>query len=147
LRAPSPNLVLDAAILIAAIRGRSFAAVVEAALTAALFTTDRAVEEAARRITLGMKQPELLGLLRELAEVMIVAPVVDLEASLEAAERSLRQAVPSRNGSIRDAHVLALAWEVDGDIWTTDRDFAGTGVATWSTPNLMRALGQSEPQR
>lgn len=119
----------------------------EAALTAALFTTDRAVEEAARRITLGMKQPELLGLLRELAEVMIVAPVVDLEASLEAAERSLRQAVPSRNGSIRDAHVLALAWEVDGDIWTTDRDFAGTGVATWSTPNLMRALGQSEPQR
>ena len=23
---------------------------------------------------------------------------------------------------------------------TTDRDFAGTGVASWSTPNLMRAL-------
>jgi hypothetical protein len=22
--------------------------------------------------------------------------------------------------------------------WTTDRDFAGTGVASWSTPNLMR---------
>jgi len=52
----------------------------------------------------------------------------------------LRDAVASRNGSVRDAHVLALAWSVDGDIWTTDRDFAGTGVASWSTPNLMRGL-------
>jgi hypothetical protein len=33
-----------------------------------------------------------------------------------------------------------LAWSTDADIWTTDRDFAGTGVATWSTPNLVRAL-------
>jgi hypothetical protein len=33
--------------------------------------------------------------------------------------------------------VLALAWSVDSDIWTTDRDVAGTGFATWSTPNLL----------
>ena len=38
------------------------------------------------------------------------------------------------------AHVLALAWSVDADVWTTDRDFAGTGIATWSTANLMRGL-------
>ena len=28
----------------------------------------------------------------------------------------------------------------EADIWTIDRDFAGTGVASWSTPNLMRGL-------
>jgi predicted nucleic acid-binding protein len=36
--------------------------------------------------------------------------------------------------------LLALAWSLDADIWTTDRDFAGTGVASWSTPNLIREL-------
>jgi len=51
-----------------------------------------------------------------------------------------RDAVASRNGSIRDAHVLVLARSVEADIWTIDRDFAGTGVASWSTPNLMRGL-------
>jgi hypothetical protein len=32
---------------------------------------------------------------------------------------------------------------VEADIWTTDRDFAGTGVATWSTSNLMRGLAEA----
>ena len=41
---------------------------------------------------------------------------------------------------IRMPRVLALAWSADADVWTTDRDFAGTGIATWSTANLMRAL-------
>jgi len=55
----------------------------------------------------------------------------------------LRDAVGSRNGSTKDAHVLALAWEVLADIWSADRDFAGTGVASWSTPNLLRALDEA----
>jgi len=54
-----------------------------------------------------------------------------------------RADVASRNGAIDDAPVLALAWSLDADVWTTDRDFAGTGVASWSTPNLIRALGRS----
>jgi hypothetical protein len=35
---------------------------------------------------------------------------------------------------------------VDADVWTTDRDFAGAGVATWSTPNLMRAFAEATRQ-
>ncbi len=62
---------------------------------------------------------------------------------LAASEIALREAVASRNGSTKDAHVLALAWSLDADVWTTDRDFAGTGVATWSIPNLMRALAEA----
>jgi predicted nucleic acid-binding protein len=144
LRVPSRILVVDAAILVAAVRGRSFAAVIEAASANALITTDRAIEEATRRIVLGLKRPELLDVLEELAAEIEVTPVASLDHALDDAERCLRLAVPGQNGSIGDAHVLALAWEVDGDIWTTDRDFAGTGVASWSTPNLMRALA---PQR
>ena len=74
-------------------------------------------------------------------------PVAALAAHLAHSEVALRDAVASRNGLIRDAHVLALAWSVDADIWTTDRDFAGTGVATWSTPNLMRGLAEAANDR
>jgi hypothetical protein len=114
-----------------------------AASEATLITTDRAVEEARRRIELGLKLPHLLTVVDALVAEMRVVPVAALEQALTQCEITLREAVPSRNGSIRDAHVLALAWSVDADIWTTDRDFAGTGVATWSTPNLMRGLAQA----
>jgi PIN domain len=40
--------------------------------------------------------------------------------------------------------VLALARDIDADIWTTDRDFAGTGVASWSTPNLLRVFATAQ---
>jgi hypothetical protein len=71
---------------------------------------------------------------------MTGVPVAALAPLLTRCEIALRDAVASRNGSIKDAHVLALAWSVEADIWTTDRDFAGTGVGSWSTPNLMWGL-------
>lgn len=112
----------------------------KAAESAILVTTDRVVQEARRRITLGLRRPELIEVLEALAELLTIIPVAALEPMLAQCEETLRDAVPSRNGSERDAHVLALAWSVDADVWTTDRDFAGTGVASWSTPNLMRAF-------
>lgn len=140
MKRPSTTIVVDAVILIAAVRGRSAGAILRAAESAILVTTDRVVQEARRRIELGLKRPELLGVLDDLAELLTVVPVAALEPVLVRCEGALRDAVPSRNGSVRDAHVLALAWSVEADVWTTDRDFAGTGVATWSTPNLMRGL-------
>jgi predicted nucleic acid-binding protein len=142
-RAPSPTIIVDAAILVAAARGRSSGAVLQANETLSLATTERAVEEARRRIELGMKRPDLLPILEALTDLMVVVTHEELAAAIPAAETGLREAVASRNGSTRDAHVLALAWTADADIWTTDRDFAGAGVATWSTPNLMRALAQA----
>ena len=140
MRAPSERIVVDAAILIAAVRGRSFGAVRDAARYISLATTARAVEEAKRRIELGLKQPELLPLLDALTDDMEVVPFDGLTPLLRDAERSLKSAVPSNNGSIKDAHLVALAWSLEADVWTTDRDFAGTGIASWSTPNLLRAL-------
>jgi predicted nucleic acid-binding protein len=147
MKAPASTLVLDAAILVAAARGRSSGAILEAQRTSVLVTTDRVVQEARGRIELGLKRPDLLVIIDALAEEMTVVPVATLEHLIEKSEIALRNAVASRNGSTRDAHVLALAWDVDADIWTTDRDFAGTGVATWSTPNLLEALTDAEQSR
>lgn len=144
MKAPSSILVVDAAILIAALLGRSAGAFADVAAGVALITTDRAVAEARRRLELGLRRPELALLLDALVAEVEVAPVESLPSPLDAAERALRNAVPSRNGTVSDAHMLALAWEIDADIWTHDRDFAGTGVASWSTSNLMWALAGAE---
>jgi predicted nucleic acid-binding protein len=143
MRRPSSTIVVDAAILIAAVRGRASGALLKAAEVAVLVTTDRVVQEARRRIALGLRRPELIEVLDALAESLTIVPVAALAPLLDRCEETLRDAVPSRNGSERDAHVLALAWSVDADVWTTDRDFAGTGVATWSTPNLIRAIADA----
>jgi predicted nucleic acid-binding protein len=142
MKAPTTTIVLDAAILVAAARGRSSGAILGAARAAVLVTTDRVVHEARRRIELGLKRPDLLAIVDALIAEMTVVPVAALVPLLERSEIALREAVASRNGSTEDAHVLALAWSVEADMWTTDRDFAGTGVATWSTPNLMRGLSR-----
>jgi predicted nucleic acid-binding protein len=126
--------------LISAVFARSTGAIKEAQRASTLITTDRVVHEARRRLELGLRRPELLKVLDDLVTALTVVPVAALEPLLASCESALRDAVASRNGSTRDAHVLALARSVEADVWTTDRDFAGTGVATWSTPNLMRSL-------
>ena len=140
MNAVSSTLVVDAAILVAALLGRQTGAMAEAVRACRLVTTDRAVLEVSRRVELGLKRPELLPLLESILDEMAVVPVATLGEDLKRAEVVLRDAVPSRTGSHTDAHILALGCAVDGDIWTHDRDFAGTGVASWSTANLMRAL-------
>ena len=147
MQVPTSTLVVDAAILIAAARGRSSAAFMRAAQEAALVTTDRVVQEARRRIEVGLQGPDLLPILDELVTEMTIIPVAALMPMLTQSETVLREGVASRNGAIRDAHVLALAWSADADVWTTDRAFAGTGIASWSTPNLMRALAQATVRR
>jgi predicted nucleic acid-binding protein len=133
-------LVVDAAILVSAVLGRQTGAIIEAARVCRLVTTDRAVLEVSRRIELGLKRPELLSILDALLDHINVVPLSMIAQDLPRAEDALRDSVPSRNGSIRDAHILALVWAVDGDVWTHDRDFAGTGAASWSTANLVRAI-------
>jgi predicted nucleic acid-binding protein len=146
-RVPTSTLVVDAAILIAAARGRSSGAFMQITQTAVLVTTDRVVQEARRRIEAGLQRPDLLPILDGLVAEMTVIPVAALTLMLGRSETALREAVASRNGSIRDAHVLALAWSVDAVVWTTDRDFAGTGIASWSTPNLMHGLAEAKARR
>jgi predicted nucleic acid-binding protein len=138
-RLPSTVIVVDASILLSATLGQSSSALLALGERLALVTTDRAVDEARRRLTLGMRRSDLLGALMALIGRLEVVALDDLGWRVPEAGRSLKEAPQSRNGSTRDAHILALAWEGDADIWGHDRDFAGTGVATWSTVNLIRA--------
>ena len=108
-----------------------------------LITTDRAVAETRRRLELGLQRTDLLQPLQKLLSNIEIVPVELIDALIERAERALREAVPSRNGSVSDAHLLALAWDAVAEIWSHDRDFAGTGVASWSTENLLAAVAEA----
>jgi predicted nucleic acid-binding protein len=138
--------VVDAAVLLAATIGSGADVLSRVGRSAVLVTTDRAVEEAQRRIEFGLKRPDLIPLLHALVEELTVEPVAPLSDRLPLGQDMLRDATPARNGSTSDAHLLLLAWAIEADIWTHDRDFAGTGVATWSTINLLRGLGQASGQ-
>lgn len=139
MRAAPDVLVVDAGILISAVLGRSAAMVQAVGEQLRLMTSDRALEEAARRVALGMRRPDLLPDLAALTAQIEVIPVANLP-TMAMAGPFLRDASPSRNGSTSDAHILALAWATNAEIWSHDRDFAGTGVASWSTINLVRGL-------
>lgn len=137
---PRSALVLDASLLIAAAIGRNAMALDTAAKSRHLVAPVRVLQEARRRIELGLKKPELLSVLDEIVSDITIVPERDTDGHIERAKTTLRDAAASQNGSVRDAHILACAWVCNGDIWSFDRDFAGTGVASWSTANLMRAL-------
>ena len=132
-------LVVDTSILISAVLGRSTSVLTALGEAVALVTTERALEEAARRLALGMRRPDLLAALEALVTQIEVIQMTQLDATLALASDFLRDANQSRNGATADAHILALAWPADADVWSHDRDFAGTGVASWSTLNLVRA--------
>jgi predicted nucleic acid-binding protein len=139
-RTPSQILVIDSAVLVAVLFSGRTGTVKSIARARKVAVSDRAIEETKRRVVLGLKLPSLLQRLDDLSPILNIEFADSYGRLLAAAERTLRDSVGSRNGSTRDAHVLALAWFLDADIWSPDRDFAGTGVASWSTPNLVRAL-------
>ncbi len=143
MRQPAGALVVDASILVASVLGRTSALLVHAAERRRLVVTDRAIQESLRRIELGLKVPALIPVLNEVVTSMNVMPSSEFEGQIALARITLANAVASRNGLTSDAHILACAWVTNADIWSYDRDFAGTGVASWSTVNLMRALEHS----
>lgn len=143
MRRPSDRVVVDASLLISACIGRNRRAVHTVGAARRLVTSERAVAESSRRIELGLKRPDLLDTLAEMLPKVEVVAARTLRPLTRRAARALVDAPASRNGSDRDAHLLACAWAVEGDIWTFDRDFAGTGVASWSTANLLRALAKA----
>jgi hypothetical protein len=82
----------------------------------------RAIEVAASNDEIALTAPQLVPLLDATTNPLLVAPLVELEGLLTDAEDVLRDAARSGNGSVRDAHVLALAWCSGADTWSFDRD-------------------------
>lgn len=139
-RRPTKTLVVDANIVLSALRGRKTLAHLDRVRKIrALATSATAREEVYRVLSrLGGGAGEV-----ELADgIFAMFEIADEQDAPRhaAAAAFLARAPASRTGSTADAHILALAWTLDADIWSHDRDFAGTGWPSWSSANLIDAL-------
>ena len=146
-RAPTSVIVVDANIILSVVLGRRSRPVFERVIAnRRVATSTRAADEVrgVLRETSGL--PRQAG---ELAEALLSGIIIVEEAIyahlVDYAGRVLAWAVASRNGSMRDAHLLPCAWMFDADLWTHDRDFAGTGWPSWSNANLSASLGSPPP--
>ena len=140
-RSPSGAIVVDANIILSAVRGRRTSYHIERVSGCrVLCTTDHAHEEVLRVLDKIDTRPESRAAVELAFKVLPAIAVERYGASLDRAAASLSRAPASRTGSTADAHILALAWTLDADIWSHDRDFAGTGWPSWSSANLIDAL-------
>lgn len=143
-RAPSADLVVDANIVLGIVLGaRAPATWLRAQASRRLLMSVEAVTEVMTVASHMLdRQPAALERAGELIELLNVPMADRYEAELDAAAAALRDASASRKGSDKNAHILALAWTSDADIWSHDRDFAGTGWPSWSSANLAAALSE-----
>ena len=145
-REPSFTLAVDANILVIAVLGRVGPRVLRQAATSRLLLTTPRAHREARRVLADSRLGRPVGdaAIEATLAIVSVHPGELFEDSLGDAGLCLSDAVASANGSISDAHLLALAWATGADIWSHDRDFAGTGWPSWSTRNLRRALAPDQ---
>ncbi len=141
-RSPTAILIVDANIILRAVMGRSFGQLLPAATDRrTIRTTHRAMREIYGVMRgRGLADALHVAALARTMTFVTVEPAAAYEALEEKAANVLCEAPQSRNGSTNDAHILALAWALDADIWSHDRDFAGTGWPSWSSANLAAAL-------
>jgi predicted nucleic acid-binding protein len=141
-RSPSPVIVVDANIVLSValgLRSRPVFEIIQA--RCALVTSARArAEIRGRARSIGEGAGEAPAIAEMLLDVVTVADESLYADRLRGASEVLRMATASRNGSTSDAHILALAWALDADVWSHDRDFAGTGWPSWSNANLRSGL-------
>ena len=131
-------LVLDANILVRAALGPRARGIVERyAADMGLFVPAFCVDEA---------REHLPGIVRkrgwDAAPIMValdaaleMLQVVDASMYADTMDEALARL---GNRDPDDAHVLALALTLACPIWTEDRDFFGTGVATWTSAQVER---------
>lgn len=144
-RRPSNVLVIDASIILGIVLGKRSRPIFELVMATRLLTTSaRAKDEVmgcVRDLQHGL--PMMTAIATDMLKLISVADEAAYGSRMEAAAHVLQRAPASRNGSMRDAHILALAWSLDADIWSHDRDFAGTGWPSWSSANLRAALADA----
>ena len=119
--------MVDADILVAAVLGSTTGAHLDLISgRRSLITSEAAFEQACQVV--GHVRPSDLFVLGSLLDLVTLVAQEDVaDADTAAAETALRNAPACRDGSGADAHLLAVAWTLDADLWSHDRDFAGTG--------------------
>lgn len=131
------KVVLDANILIRAIFGKKiFSLLSKYEDEAEFYTPDYCVSEALCKI------PEIAAARKEVSEaaesfllraIKSVLIVVD-HSFYDEFETSARARISARD--LSDWPVVATALLLNAPIWTEDKDFFGTGIATWTTDRI-----------
>lgn len=136
------RLVVDAKILVAElirVRGRKLIARKDLELYMAERAWSETIYELDKRINIMIQknvfsQSVGRGLLQdalELAELRVSIIPHEIYASYETIARNRIPRDPN------DWFTVALALAMDAAIWTTDNDFLGCGIATWTTDTLL----------
>ena len=138
--AASKRLVLDANILIRAVLGARVRSLIEAHCErVAFFVASESLGEAEKYLgEIAAERGIATAIWREaLAGVMATVQTIPL-GGLESAEVEAKARIGVRDPD--DWPTLAAALLLKCPVWTEDRDFFGSGVATWTTATVERYL-------
>ncbi|WP_260986102.1 PIN domain-containing protein [Bordetella genomosp. 13] len=128
--------MLDANILIRATLGRRVRRIISAHEPSAEFLTpNTAYEEARKHLPALVKKRAVIhrGMDGNLDTLTPPVSVLDRDVYTPAGARALAR-IGDRDPD--DWPVLACALALDYPVWTEDRNFFGTGVATWTTDRV-----------
>jgi predicted nucleic acid-binding protein len=130
------SIVIDANILIRAVLGKKVRDTIQNfAPTTQFFTPDLCYDDAVKYLPMLFAKRNLPSedALDVLASLTCLIQIVDNSLySLYEAEAKQRIAVRD----INDWSIVAVALMLDCPIWTEDKDFFGTGVATWTSDRI-----------
>ena len=130
------SIVIDANILIRAVLGKKVRDTIQTfAPTTQFFTPDLCYDDAVKYLPILFAKRNLPSedALDVLANLTCLIQIVDNSLySLYEAEAKQRIAVRD----INDWSIVAVSLMLDCPIWTEDRDFFGTGVATWTSDRI-----------
>ncbi len=148
---PSMRLVVDANILVSELlrqRGKSLMAHSALRIAIAEKVWGEAEHELRKRLIIMAKHsdsPEMAAdtLLASTLDVVTTHITQIPEAVYDAREAIARSRIPR---DPNDWHTVALALFSDADIWTSDTDFLGCGIATWTTDTLLAHLARVEAE-
>ena len=140
-------IVLDANVLMRALLGRKVDRLLQAYAARVTFLAPEVAFEDVREhlATVLHKRGELNALepaLETLTALRLVVRAVDAAEYEELKPAALARIGPRDPD---DWPVLACALALNCPIWTEDRDFFGTGVATWTTTLVEQYLSESDP--
>jgi len=138
------RIVLDANILLRGVFGtRVLELLALYQETVAFYTPDLCIEEAIRSIpaiaTRRRLDPEKTA--ANLTQILLTCIDIVDHSSYDEFEIRARARISQRDAS--DWPVVATALLLDAPIWTEDRDFFGSGIATWTSDKIELYLRNS----
>jgi predicted nucleic acid-binding protein len=133
----SKAVVIDANIILRAAFGKQVAGVLSKFENAGFYTPEHCLSEARKNVPVIAKRKKVdissaLQLLDQLIEEGLVL-CIDHDSYGGLKERALRR---TAKHDPTDWPVIAVALLLSAPIWTEDRDFFGTGIATWATDRI-----------